>query len=747
MDARDDGLSRREFIAAGAACAAAAGAKREALAQPARIEPARTFRAGACAIDITPTKFPVIINGGFLANRASRAHDPLHARCLVLDDSRIRLAIVVVDNCLMPRELLDEAKALAHKACDIPTERILIAATHTHSAPSVMGALGTPADEAYAKYLPGRIAEGIKRAAANLAPAQAGWTAVQDQEHTNCRRWITRPDRMGSDPFGGRTVRAMMHPGYQNPAYVGPAGPIDPGLTILSVRSPDGRPIALLANYSMHYFGASPVSADYYGAFCRHVTRLIGAGKAKAPARGEAPPFVAVMSQGTSGDLHWMDYSRPRKRVARDAYAEALARVALAAYQKIRYHDRVPLAMAERKLTLRRRTPDEKRLAWARQIASKMTAPLPRNRTEVYALEQICLHKEPSRELKLQALRIGDPSAGSGQALGITAMPCEVFGITGLKIKARSPLQPTLNLELANGADGYIPPPEQHKLGGYTTWPARSAGLEEQAEPKIVEAVLGLLEAVSGKPRRPMTCPAGAYVKSVAAAKPVALWRMGEIAGPRALDDSGGDNHGAYEDGVAFYLPGPQSPGFCGEGVVHRAAHFAGGRMKARAKGLGEAYSVELWFWNGLPNNARAVAGYLFSRGADAAKDAPGDHLGIGGTHDPATTGRLILFNGNTRKELLAGKTEIRPKTWNHVVLVRDGRKAAIYLNGAPEPDAAGEIAPGCPPAEKQVFVGGRSDNLFSFEGKICETALHARALSADEVAAHYKAAAFGKAE
>ncbi len=113
---------------------------------------------------------------------------------------------------------------------------------------------------------------------------------------------------------------------------------------------------------------------------------------------------------------------------------------------------------------------------------------------EVYAKEAIYLHDEPSRELKLQAIRIGD--------MGITAIPNEVYAITGLKLKAQSPFDTTMNVELANGSEGYIPPPEQHALGGYTTWPARTAGLEVPAEPKIVAAVLKLLEQVAGKPRR-----------------------------------------------------------------------------------------------------------------------------------------------------------------------------------------------------------------------------------------------------
>ena len=70
------------------------------------------------------------------------------------------------------------------------------------------------------------------------------------------------------------------------------------------------------------------------------------------------------------------------------------------------------------------------------------------------------------------------------------------MALTGLKLKLQSPLQKTMVIELANGGDGYIPPPEQHLLGGYNTWPARSAGLEVQAEPRIRAKTLSLLRDV-----------------------------------------------------------------------------------------------------------------------------------------------------------------------------------------------------------------------------------------------------------
>src|SRR5207249_6789216 len=140
------------------------------------------------------------------------------------------------------------------------------------------------------------------------------------------------------------------------------------------------------------------------------------------------------------------------------------------------------------------------------------------------------LHEEPVRELKLQAVRIGD--------LGITAIPNEVYALSGLKIKEQSPFPATFNIELANGGEGYIPPPEQHKLGGYTTWAARTAGLETKAEPRIAETLLGLLEKVSGKPRRAASTTHGPYVDVVLASKPAAYWRLDEFNPPFVPDAS-----------------------------------------------------------------------------------------------------------------------------------------------------------------------------------------------------------------
>lgn len=452
-----------------------------------------SLRAGCQAIDISPRTLPAIRNGGFLEATSDRVDDPLHARCLVLADGKQTLAIVIVDSCMLPRDVCDAIKARASEQCGIATDRLLIAATHTHSAPSAMDyCLGARQDRAYVDYLVPRVAEGIAAAHARLQPAQAGWAVIDAPDHTHSRRWLHLPAIYPADPFGEQTVRAMMHPGYLNPSFSGPSGPVDTKLTLLSIQSAAGRPLCLLANYSMHYFGhGAGFSADYFGDFARYVEGKLGQGD------DGAPPMLAIMSQGTSGDLHWMDYAKPQRRdYPREQYARELGDLALKALQGVAYRTDVELAMAEAKLTLGRRLPSEARLQWARSINARRGERRPRDLPEVYAEQAVWIDAHPSAELVVQAVRIG--------AVGLAAIPNEVFAITGLRLKAQSPLEPLLNLELANGAEGYIPPPEQHFLGGYTTWPARTAGLETEAEPKIVAALLDLLEKVSGKTRRPL---------------------------------------------------------------------------------------------------------------------------------------------------------------------------------------------------------------------------------------------------
>lgn len=451
-------------------------------------EPPEVFRAGAVAVDITPPRFPISMNGQMHDQVARSAFDRLHARCLVLDDGTTEVSIVVVDSCMIPRALFDEAKARASAATGIPVERMIMSATHTHTAPAAMGTFQTEPDADYVRFLTSRIAEAVGRAHDGRRPARVGWAVGSDPTQVFCRRWLMKPGTAPTNPFGGtKDDRAQMHPGYQNPNGIAPTGPVDPDLSLLVVRSTEGRPIALLANYGMHYAGygipAGTASADCFGRFAAKVESMVGA-------RDGERPFVAILSNGPCAATHCYDYSKPKKDVTIETVSDSVAREAMVAYKTITYRDWVPLKMAERRLRIPLRLPDAAETARAREVLDRAKGRALRDLGEIYARETVLLSEGPrDAELKLQALRVGD--------VGIGAIPNEVYAETGLEIKRRSPLKPTFVIELANGASGYIPPPEQHALGGYTTWRARSSCLEIGAEPKIRAAVIGLLDDVA----------------------------------------------------------------------------------------------------------------------------------------------------------------------------------------------------------------------------------------------------------
>lgn len=671
----------------------------------------KVLKAGAAVVDISPTNFPVIVNGGFLEVLAKAKVDDLYARALVLDDGKNQIALVVVDSCMMPRDFLDPIKRMAQETTGIPVGNIMISATHTHSAPAAMGVLGSRADEAYKSFLAPQIVRAITMAHKNKVAARIGWTAFQDDEHTFCRRWIYQPDKMLMDPFGDKTVRANMHPGHKNPNVIGPSGPVDTAITLLSVQTDKGKPLAVFANYSMHYYGSPAVSADYYGHFCNALNQNI---LANYPGSN----CISFMSQGTSGDLMWMNYGDVAPKRDVHAFAKTLATRCYKALATVSYKDWVPLEIKESLLSFNKRAPDKKRESWARNLVSKMQSTLPKNRDEVYAMEQIFLLEKPNAELKLQVVRIG--------GLGIAAIPNEVFGITGLKIKEQSPFEITMNIELANGAEGYIPPPEQHALGGYTTWPARSAALEVGAEPKIVESLLVSMENLSQAKRKSRVPEVCDYQQIIYKASPLAYWRFEDIEGNSCLDSSPHKNHGRYLDRKAFYLPGPQSIAF-GEKKPNHAVHFAGGSMVADIKYIEDAYTMEGWIWNGLPFDARNISGYFFCRGIAGDGDSLSENLGIGGATNP---GHLFYSKGNNLTPLFSGKNVVSLQEWHHVALVRIGKKVTVYLDGKKEIE--GDAGPST--RNSTFSIGSRLDGLFSWEGKIDEVAIYSKALNQKEI-------------
>jgi neutral ceramidase len=450
---------------------------------------ARQLRAGAFAADITPTRWPVRIIGGFEEPLAEKAHDPLYARAIVLDDGRTKLAIVVVDSCYLPRALFDRAKIRAQQSTGIPAAHMLMAATHTHTAPPSKPDGASAVELAYQELLETQIAEAVIVANRRLEPAQIGWAVRQEPGELHNRRWWMKPGSIPPDPFGNTTDKVKMNPPRASPDLIKPAGTVDPGFTVVSIRTSAGKPLALLANYSLHYVGGVPgrqLSADYFGEFARQVAHRL-------QTDGAGPGFVGILSNGTSGDVNNIDFEHPATKLAPfdkiQSVASHLADSALVAYGEAKYQSRVSLSAEERELPLRFRKPTAEMAERAKRVLAQPDEKNLPARAKPYAGRILRLLERPDfADVKLQALRVGD--------LGIAAIPCEVFTETGLEIKARSPLRTTFTMELANGHYGYLPTPEQLELGGYETWMGTNI-LEKEASRKITATLLEMLTRLS----------------------------------------------------------------------------------------------------------------------------------------------------------------------------------------------------------------------------------------------------------
>ncbi|MFM9032161.1 MAG: hypothetical protein ACKOTF_16090 [Opitutaceae bacterium] len=459
----------------------------------------RVFRAGAATSNITPQLGEGIV-GNVTIPPATYVHDELHARCLVLDDGATKLVFVVVDSVSVNREVFDAARRTLERDTGIPGGNMLMSATHTHSATSARGkdavAMRNPPVDAgersplddYQSFLTRRIVDGVKRALNQLEPARIGWGSGQVPRHVFNRRWVLKDGKTAVNPFGGQD-RAVMNPGSR-PDLERPAGPVNPEVYFISVESVSGRPIAVLANYWLHYVGGVPtghISADYFAAVADRLQQLLGADR-------QDPPFVGLLANGPCGDVNNINVAQPDRRKYEPyekirLVADDVAREIVRVRAGLRHQNWAELRAAHAEVVLRTRRPEAETVEKARRVLARPATVSPIHRLERNYAERVISAAEWPETLSvmLQAVRIG--------GLGVAAIPFEAFTETGLEIKARSPFPDTFTIELANGGYGYLPTPAQHALGGYETWLGTNR-VETGASEKIVAKLLDLLADV-----------------------------------------------------------------------------------------------------------------------------------------------------------------------------------------------------------------------------------------------------------
>ncbi len=457
------------------------------------------LKAGGIVTDITPLPehFPISVNGSMSERFVELTEERIHARTIAVADADTTVTFTVVDSCVLLREVVDAAKQLASEKTGIPADQMMISATHCHSAPTVTPVFQSSVSEPYQKWLPDKIAESIADAVAKLQPCEVGWAVGENSAQAFNRRWfVTEPYE---NPFGSMGDKVRMNPGYNRGGGKAsePAGPTDPSVPVLAFRSVEtGQPVALLSNYCLHYVGSPPLnstgkaqlSGDYFARFADIMAEKVAPGN---------PDFVAVMSNGTSGDINNIDYSResgyrraPGEQM--QIVARAIAHTARGAFETIEYQKDAPVEVVTRELSLGVRKPTAEEVTRADEILNsteKLANGQLSAREAIYARETLFMKDYPDTvPVKLMTIRIGD--------LCINTLPCETFVETGLELRESSPFGTTFTIELANGYNGYLPTPQQHEWGGYETWRARSSYLEKDASVKIVKAFKEMMAEV-----------------------------------------------------------------------------------------------------------------------------------------------------------------------------------------------------------------------------------------------------------
>jgi hypothetical protein len=293
---------------------------------------------------------------------------------------------------------------------------------------------------------------------------------------------------MPPNPFGG-IDQVKMNPSGGSPNLVKSAGPTDPTVTILALREPDGRPIAVYSTYSLHYVGGVPkgdISADYYGAYCERLQRLLHGNE-------QDPPMVAMMANASSGDINNLNFLHPRppkKPYEQICFvAHDLAAKVQAALAKAEYQDRVTLAARFRERTIARPMPTAEQIAWSKQ---RLTKPGPKpdqvDLSWSYAQRVRDMAKREAQvSVPLQVLRIGPACIGT--------MPGEPFCEIGLEFRQRAAMQPAVLVEWAHGGFGYIPTAKHFEWGGYETW-LGSCAFEPHGSEKLLDTLLEMVAEV-----------------------------------------------------------------------------------------------------------------------------------------------------------------------------------------------------------------------------------------------------------
>ncbi len=431
----------------------------------------QSLMVGMAEAEITPPLgFPIA--GYYHERLADGTRDPLKAKAVVFRDGDQSAALVVADLTGISRDLCVEVRRKAAAAIGIDEANLVIAATHSHTAPDytrhLYDFLGEdPRDgEAYPAKLINGLVDAVKRASESVSAVDVtAGSATQQTPVSFNRRFVMKDGSV-------RTWQAM-----SNPEVVRAAGPIDPEIGLLMFRaSGQEKPLGVISSFALHLdtVGGKHWSADYPYYIEQRVRKLCG------------DDVISLFALGTCGDINHSDPNR-KERNKTDFIGNSLADTV---ESKLPHLDRVVsphLQVRTETVMLPLQTTTSQQLERARQLIPAAVAGEKVDFFDLVSahkavtLDQLRHKRSDSDSPSVMGRRLSRTWDGVGDALPVEVttvtlgadvalvfLPGEIFVDLGLAIKRGSPYRTTLVIELAGCVETmYVPTRTAYAGGGY----------------------------------------------------------------------------------------------------------------------------------------------------------------------------------------------------------------------------------------------------------------------------------------
>jgi len=433
---------------------------------------------GWASVDITPSR-PVLLRGQFVTRISQRVNDPLTATALALEGRGVggapeQAILVSCDRvsipCVVYQRVCDAVAALVP---DFDPAMLIVAATHTHTAPEIEEGFYPPVDDPgvmtpteYADFFVERVAEAVARAWRSRAEGAVSWGLSHAVVGHNRR--IAYAD--GSSRMYGRTDREDFEhvEGYE-----------DHTLEALLTWDCGGKLTGAVVNLACPAQvseAESFVSADFWHEVRSELRRRYGEEVFVLPqcsAAGDQSPHLLLYSQAEER-MRCLRGLSEREDIAR-RISEAMRDVVEASAKAVYTDPCLRHVMQAIDLPRRLVTREEYEEAAAEyeRLQAQSPDPTDLNATSShYILSNRCrwvMERYKSQKpgepasVEVHALRLGD--------VAMATNPFELFLDYGLRIKARSKAVQTFVVQLAGSRFGevcsYLPTARALAAKGY----------------------------------------------------------------------------------------------------------------------------------------------------------------------------------------------------------------------------------------------------------------------------------------